>query len=559
MQKINNLFSKISNKSKKTFLIFSFVLMGVLSLNFVDNDFEIAKNIDIFSTVIKELQLNYVDEINSGDIVKTAIKSMLESLDPYTVFYSEDEIEDVKLLTTGQYGGIGALIQQDGEYVIISDPYEGTPSVKSGLKAGDKILEINGKSTKNKTTSDVSSALKGQPGTEVKLLILQYGETKPIEKRIIREEIKLPNIPYAKKITSEIGYIKLSQFTENASKEVKDAFLKQKEEGIKSLILDLRGNGGGLLQEAVNIMNIFVDKNNLIVSTKGKVKERNYSHKTIFPPLDLNIPVVVLVDNSSASASEIVAGSFQDLDRGVIIGQRTYGKGLVQNVLPLSYNCKLKITVSKYYIPSGRCIQSVEYFDKNDNKTNKKTNDSLAVSFKTKNGRLVYDKGGVEPDIIVETPKSINIVGSLYTKQLFFEFANKFHKENPTIPSAKDFAISDKIYSDFVSFLKSKDYDYETESEKYLLDLKITAQKEKYFDAIKDDYNKLFNKLKHDKEADLIKYKKEISLILKTEIISRYYYQKGQYEAIINEDPEILKAIEILNDKERYNSILKIK
>ncbi len=557
MKKIKTLFSSISKKTKRYILVFSIIFFGGITISFVDNDFEIAKNIDIFSTVLRELNSNYVDEINPGDIVKTAIDGMLESLDPYTVFYPESEMEEYKLITTGQYGGIGALITQQGDYVVISDPYEGTPAMKSGLNAGDKILEVNDKSAKGKTTSEVSAILKGQPGTILKLLILPYGETKPIEKSIIREEIKLPNIPYSQKITDDVGYIKLSQFTENAAKELKDAFLKQKEQGIKSLIIDLRGNGGGLLQEAVMIMNIFVDKDNLIVSTKGKVKDKNYNYKTIFPAVDNEIPIVVLVDPSSASASEIVAGSFQDLDRGVVIGQRTFGKGLVQNIIPISYNTKMKVTISKYYIPSGRCIQAIDYSDKNEGKKRKKIADSLAIAYKTKNGRVVYDRGGVDPDIIVSTPKGINIIASLYTKFLFFDFANKYKKEHPSIPAAKEFVINDNLYNEFISFVKTKDYDYETESEKYLSDLKKSAESEKYFDAIKDDYEKLFDKLKHDKNADLIKYKKEISLILRTEIVSRYYFQKGQYEVLFDDDPELKQAIEILNDTKKYQSILK--
>jgi carboxyl-terminal processing protease len=555
-----NIFKKVNTTRRKIVLVLSVVIMGWIGTAFIDQDFEIAKQIDIFSSVLRELNANYVDEINPGDLVNTAIDAMLESLDPYTVYYPESDLEEYKLMTTGQYGGIGSMIQQQGEYVIISDPYENSPAQKAGLKAGDKILEINGKSAKGKSTADVSAILKGQPGTVVKVLIQSYGETTTVEKNITREEIKLPNIPYADKVADDIAYIQLSQFTENAAKEVKEAFLKQKEQGAKGLILDLRGNGGGLLREAVLIMNIFVDKNITVVSTKGKLSEHNFEHKTVFPVVDPDIPIVVLVDENSASASEIVAGSFQDFDRGVIVGKRTYGKGLVQNVVPLSYNTRMKVTISKYYIPSGRCIQAIDYGDKSEGKKHKKVSDSTFVAFKTKNGRLVYDKGGIEPDIKIPDPKNIPVVGSLYVKNIFFDFANQYAKDHKTIPSAKQFVITEEIYQEFVAFVKkSADHQYTTQTEKTLATLKTLAEDEQYFDAIKEDYEKLNQKLMKEKEQDLIKYKKEISLILRSEIVSRYYYQKGQIEVMLSDDKELQKAIEVLHDKKQYRSILKMK
>lgn len=534
--------------------------MGWVGSSFIDQDFEIAKQIDIFSSVLRELNANYVDDMNPGDLVRTAIDAMLESLDPYTVYYPESDLEEYKLLTTGQYGGIGSVIQMQGDYVVISDPYENSPAQKAGLKAGDKIIEINGKSAKGKTTSEVSAALKGQPGTSFKLLIQSYGETATVEKIITREEIKLPNIPYAEKVADDVAYINLSQFTENAAKEVKEAFLRQKKEGAKSLILDLRGNGGGLLHEAVLIMNIFVDKNNTIVSTRGKLKDKNFDHKTIFPVVDPEIPVIVLVNETSASASEIVAGSFQDLDRGVIIGQRTYGKGLVQNIVPLSYNTRMKVTISKYYIPSGRCIQAIDYANKNEGKKHNKVSDSTFVAFKTKKGRLVYDKGGVEPDIVIPNPKSIPVVGSLYVNNLFFDFANLYAKNNKTISPAKQFVITEDIYQQFVTFVKQKnDNQYVTQTERTLTTLKTLAEDEQYFESIKEEYEKLQKKLEKEKEQDLVKYKKEICLILRSEIASRYYYQKGQIEVMLSDDPELQKAIELLHNPQQYKNILKIR
>lgn len=543
----------IPQKLRKYYLTFAALVILTIGLSTINNDFDVAKNIDIFSNVLKELNLNYVDPINVNDLVKTGIDAMLESLDPYTVFYPESDIEEYRLLTTGQYGGIGAVIQQQDDYVVISEPYEGFPAQKNGLSPGDKILEINDKSAKGKTTEEVSSILKGQPGTTIKLKILPFGETKPIIKEITREEIKLPNIAYAGKVDDKIGYVRLQQFTENAAKEVKDEFLKLKEQNIEGFILDLRGNGGGLLQEAVLIMNIFVDKDNLIVYTKGKTTDRNNQYKTIFPAVDTKIPIVVLVDEGSASASEIVTGAFQDLDRGVVIGERTYGKGLVQNVVPLPYNNSLKITISKYYIPSGRCIQAIDY----SQKTRFKASDSTFIPFKTRNGRTVFDKGGIEPDILVTNPTYSKIASSLYTKFLIFDFANQFFKNNKSIETPEKFVISDQIYNQFLEYIKNKDYDYETETESILKSLKVTADKEKYYSAVENEIKTLELKLKHNKEEDLSKFKNEIIELLQAEIISRYYYQKGQIQVMLKTDVEVIKAIEVLKNKTQYENILK--
>ncbi|MDD4575815.1 MAG: S41 family peptidase, partial [Bacteroidales bacterium] len=450
-----NMKNLFTNKIRKTALIVVFSCVAFFSFSFIHNDFEIAKNIDIFSSVIKELHLNYVDPINAGDLVKKAIDSMLESLDPYTVFYPESDIEEFRLLTTGQYGGIGAVIQQRDDYVIIAQPYEGFPAQKSGLKPGDKIIEINGKSAKGRTTEEVSTILKGQPGTSITLKIMPFGETKTIDKEIVREEIKLPNIPYAGKIDDKIGYVRLQQFTENAAKEVKEEFMKLKEQNIDGFVLDLRGNGGGLLHEAVLIMNLFVDRDNLIVYTKGKTTERNAQYKTMFPVLDNQIPIVVLINESSASASEIVAGAFQDLDRGLVVGERTFGKGLVQNVVPLPYNSRLKVTISKYYIPSGRCIQAIDYSG-NDRR---RLSDSTYIAFKTKNGRTVYDKGGIEPDVKITNPTFSKIASSLYGKNIIFDFVNEFQLKNASIPQPSSFEISDALFEEFVEYIKDKDYD----------------------------------------------------------------------------------------------------
>jgi len=548
-----NMKNLFTNKIRKTALIVLFSCVAFFSFSFIHNDFEIAKNIDIFSSVIKELHLNYVDPINAGDLVKKAIDSMLESLDPYTVFYPESDIEEFRLLTTGQYGGIGAVIQQRDDYVIIAQPYEGFPAQKNGLKPGDKIIEINGKSAKGRTTEEVSTILKGQPGTSIVLKIMPFGETKTIDKEIVREEIKLPNIPYAGKIDDKIGYVRLQQFTENAAKEVKEEFMKLKEQNIEGFVLDLRGNGGGLLHEAVLIMNIFVDRDNLIVYTKGKTIERNAQYKTVFPVFDNQMPVVVLIDEGSASASEIVAGAFQDLDRGVVVGERTFGKGLVQNVIPLPYNSRLKVTISKYYIPSGRCIQAIDY----SGSDRRRLSDSTYASFKTKNGRIVYDKGGIEPDVKVNNPTFSKIASSLYGKNIIFDFVNEFQRKNVSIADPSKFEISDALFKEFIEYIKDKDYDYETETEMAIKSLNKTAQKEQYLEAVQQEIKNLEAKIKHNKEEDVYTFKQEIIELLQAEIVSRYYFQKGQVEVMLRNDKEVEKAIEILKNKEEYYSILK--
>ncbi|MFZ4399600.1 MAG: S41 family peptidase [Bacteroidales bacterium] len=545
------------NSLKLKILLIFFILFSFSGFSQKNNDFEISKNLEIFTTLYRQLHLNYVDEISSGDLMKKGIDAMLDNLDPYTVYIPESDIEDYRLMTTGQYGGVGALIHQNGEYVIISDPYEGFPAFKAGLLPGDKIIEVNKQSAKGKSQNDISTIFKGQPGTNLTVLVEREGESKPIEKSLTREEIKLLNVPYYGLLGKDVGYIKLTSFTQDAGKDVKDALLKLKEKNnIKSIIIDLRGNGGGLLQEAVNIVNIFVDKGQLVVSTKGKVAERNFSHKTMEAPTDINIPLIVLVDRNSASASEIVSGAIQDLDRGLIVGQKTYGKGLVQNVFPVSYNAQVKITIAKYYIPSGRCIQAIDYAHKDEDGNSGKFPDSLKTAFKTKAGRIVYDGGGIEPDLVLEPEKISNIAISLLTKYLIFDYANFFKRKNASISSAKDFIVTDAIYDDFLKYINGKDYDYTTRSEKNLAELEAIAIKEGYFDAIKSEYKSLKDKLIHDKNADLVKNKEEIKSLLKTEIANRYFYQKGRIEASLSDDTEISKAIELLNDANRYKKLL---
>ena len=519
-----------------------------------DKYFEMNKAIETFGSVFKSLHTNYVDEINSGDLVKTAIDAMLAKLDPYTNFYPESEMEDVKLQLLGQYGGIGALIHYKDGVVYISEPYEDLPAYKAGIKAGDAIISVDGESAKGKTNDQVREKLRGQAGTEIELELERDGEI--IKKTFRREDIQLPNVPYYGMIEKKVGYIKLNEFTKQASDNVKSAFENLKRQNMQYLILDLRGNGGGLLQEAVNIVNLFVDKGQLVVSTKAKTADKNSVFKTTKKALDTKIPIVVLIDGASASASEIVSGSLQDFDRAVIMGQCSFGKGLVQNILPLIYNSQMKVTVSKYYIPSGRCIQAIDYSHRDKNGKANKIPDSLRTAFKTKGGRTVYDGLGIEPDIKIETKYASNIAITLISKFLCFDYATKFVKENPSIANVKDFEITDEIYNDFIEFLKDKDYSYTTTSERILDNLLSSAKEEKLGENTLKEIEQIKTEIAEDKKEDLTKYKEDIKQLLLSEIVVRYYNQKGRIEALLKHDNEVKEAIELLNNEEKYKKIL---
>lgn len=520
-----------------------------------NNNFEIAKNLDIYTTLYKELNTNYVDKLNAGELMKTGIDAMLESLDPYTTYIPESEIEDFKFITTGQYGGIGALIQKQGDNMVITEPYEDRPAQKAGIKAGDIILEIDGKPATGKSTDDISTVLKGQPGTTVNLKLERDGTS--FEKELLRENVKIDNVPYYGMLPQSVAYIKLTGFTQNAGNEVKDAFIDLKNNNeLNGVILDLRGNGGGLLMEAVNITNIFVDMGQQVVSTKGKLKNKNRIYKTKLAATDKDIPLVVLTDGHSASASEIVAGAVQDLDRGVIIGQRTFGKGLVQNIIPISYNAQAKMTVAKYYIPSGRCIQAIDYSNKDENGKSLSIPDSLATAFETMNGRTVYDGHGIEPDISIDLDDLSKLSYSLFTKYLFFEFANQYERTHPELPPAAEFVVKDDIYNDFIAFISDKDYDYTTSCEETLNELREAAVEENYFDNISAEFNALESIILENKKDDIENNKEEIKKILRIEIVTRYYYQKGKIISSLSDDDDIAKAIEVLNDTITYQSIL---
>lgn len=548
---------KLGKRGKVLLVIVS---LAALSVGFVaqgEKDFEIAKNLDIFVTLFREVNTFYVDETNPKELIDASIQGMLESLDPYTTYIPEEDQDEFKFMTTGKYGGVGALIRRAGNYTIISEPYQGFPAQRSGLIAGDTLIAIDGISTKGKSISEVSELLKGTPNTSLTIKLKRPGTDSILVKTITREQVSIPNVPYYGLMKNNVGYILLNNFTKDAGKEVKSAFNDLKAQGAKSIILDLRNNPGGLLNEAVNIVNIWVSKNQEVVSTKGKVKQWYSSYKTESSPVDTIIPIAVLVNRGSASASEIVAGSLQDLDRAIIIGQKTYGKGLVQTTRPLSYNTQLKITTAKYYIPSGRCIQALDYTHRNEDGSVGYIPDSLKSEFKTRNGRKVYDGGGIDPDISLESDMPGNITLALYTQNLMFDFATWYAIENKEIPKASEFVITDEIYNSFIQFLNDKHFDYKTLSSEKLSELEKTAQREGYIELVKSDLESLKEKLKGDKEKDLITFRKEISELLKDEIVSRYYYQKGRIETSIPDDPEITKAVEILGEKTSYSDILK--
>ncbi len=539
------------------------VLLGFTLFSFnqtATNYFEVSKNLDIFASVFREVNTYYVDDVDAGKLIKKGIDEMLNSLDPYTNFISESEAEDYRFQMTGQYGGVGAQIGQRGDYVMVIDPYEGFPAQKEDLRAGDLIIEIEGKTTKGKTTSDISKLLKGQPGTKVKLKIKREGEPQEIVKNLTREEIRVKNVPYFGMINDHIGYIRLQSFTNDAGKEVRDALATlKKNAALQSVVLDVRGNPGGLLFEAINIVNVFTPQGIEVVSTKGKVKEWEKTYRSLNPGLDLQIPLVVLTNRSSASASEIVSGSIQDLDRGVVIGQRTFGKGLVQNTRPLSYNTQLKVTTAKYYTPSGRCIQALDYTHRNEDGSVGQIPDSLKKEFKTKNGRKVYDGGGVDPDIAVAPKKYAKITESLMAKQLLFDFATSYRTKHTSIAPIREFKLTDADFESLKQFLASKEYDYSTNTEKALEELKKKAEDEKYFESIKSQYVLLKQNLTHDKQADLEKNKQEIMTLLEEEILRRYYFQNSRYEYSFTTDPDIQEAIKVLENPTQYKEILTAK
>lgn len=547
------------NFKKPIILILSAILTAGLLFSFVDkNDklFAIAKNLDIFASLIRELDSYYVDEINAEELVTIGINAMLEELDPYTEFIPEENSDDFRLMTTGEYAGVGALIGNRTGSNMILMPYKGFPAQSAGLRIGDEILKVDTVDVVNSLTSDISKLLKGPANTNVFVQVKRGTDT--ISVNLTRKKIVISNVPFYGKLDDQTGYIKLSDFTTNAASDVRNALVDLKSQGITRLVLDVRDNPGGILKEAVDIVNLFIPKGKEVVRTIGKLENVNSVYKTTKPPVDKDIPMVVLINERSASAAEIVAGALQDYDRAVLVGRRTFGKGLVQTTVPLSYNSQVKITTAKYYIPSGRCIQAIDYSQENrdENGNSISIPDSLRKEFRTKNGRIVLDGAGIEPDEKTETKSYAPITYSLVARNLVFEYGNKFFLENEMIANPRDFVVTDEIYADFVASLEGKDYDYTTYVEKTLEDLEKYALKEKFFDDIKPTIDDLKKKVSHNKEQDLVTFKFEIKEALREELVSRYYFQQGIIEASLVNDDDVKTALGILSSPVEINRVL---
>jgi len=539
-------------------IVVSIVLMAGISTGFLisqeTRDFRIAKNLDIFFSLFREVNTFYVDEIDPDKFIKAGVDNMLKTLDPYTVYYPESEVDEFKFMTTGKYGGIGSLVRGGDDYTVISEIYKGFPADLAGIKAGDLLKKVDGVSLKGFNTDKVSEKLKGNPGTPITLTIERNGEE--TDYQLKREKIAIPPVPYYGMIDSKTGYIRFRSFTQDCIDDVKNALTDLKTKNPQFIILDLRGNPGGLLTEAVEIVNLFVGPGNEVVSTKGKVKNFDEVFKTTKSPVDDKIKLAVLINRGSASASEIVAGALQDLDRGIIVGQRSYGKGLVQITRPLSYNTQLKITTAKYYIPSGRCIQARDFSHPNEDGSVGIIPDSLISEFKTKNGRIVKDGGGIAPDVEVLPETLSQISGELYLRNYIFDYATQYYWAHPEIKSPDDFKLTDKDYSDFKDMLVKRGFSYKTDTEESLTQLISNAKREKYYDMHKELFTKLEKDTEHSLDQDLSQFRTEISEMLEDEIIGRYFYEEGAIAWTIKKDDQIKKAMEIFNSKEEYSSIL---
>lgn len=544
---------------KIIFALLTIVIIGsgVLLMSSRNQDFKIAKSLDIYFTLFKELNLFYVDETDPEKLVEESINSMLESLDPYTTYISEKEMDDFKFMTTGKYGGIGAVIRKKDDYTMVVEPYEGSPAHKAGIMAGDIIKKIDNTSLKGIDIEEVSNLLKGTPNTKVKLLVERPYQEKRIDFDLIRKEISVPGVPYSGMLEDDIAYIRLTSFKEDCSEEIKKAYLELKKNKPKGLVLDLRSNPGGLLMEAIKIVSLFVDKNELVVDTRGKIKEFDAKYFTNSEAIDTEIPMVVLVNRGSASASEIVAGALQDYDRAVILGQRTFGKGLVQSTRPLSYNSQLKVTTAKYYIPSGRCIQALDYTHRNEDGSVGHIPDSLISEYKTRNGRIVTDGGGILPDqeIVPDYLSKFSII--LITQDLIFDFVTKYVASLNEIPDPLTFTISDTDYQEFIAYAKDIEFDYKTSSEEEFDKLVEIAKKEKYYEVAKNEFDALKTKLGRDKFKDFAIFKTEIMKLIQEEIISRYHLQKGVIVSSLKDDKLVNESILLLTNQQKVDSLLK--
>ncbi len=545
--------------------IITTVVIATGLLSFTIDYFQISKNIDVFSALYRDVNTTYVDDVEPSKLMRTCIDGMLKTLDPFTNYFSGSQIETAKMQQGGKFGGLGMEFEIMNDYPVITSVTQNQPADINGLKPGDMIKSIDGANTKDKKKDEVEKVLVGEPNSRIALTVerkTSLFDTKTLFFNIQRQEIQETNVPFYGMVAPEVACIKLKIFNEGAARDVRQAFdtLRKKNPGMKGLILDLRGNGGGLLNEAVNIVNLFIERDKLVVTTKGKVDEWNSTFKTTGEPLDAKIPVVVLTNSASASASEIVSGTLQDYDRAVIAGQRTYGKGLVQVTKPLSYNTMLKVTTARYYIPTGRCIQALNYAEKNADGSVKRIPDSLKNVFKTINtGRTVYDGGGIEPDVKLSKPAYSKIAETLLSKNYIFDFVTNYKLVHDSIDEAGKFKLSENDFNDFTAFIKTKDCNYKTESEEKLEALKSATTEEKYYDAVQKQYEAIQKKLTHDKEQDMATHRNEIVTLLENEIVGRYYYAYGKAKKSYQNDPEVAKAIELLNNPQQYEQLLTVK
>lgn len=532
------------------------VLMGGLFMAAANPDFALGRNLQILFNLFRELNLLYVDPIDSDKMLKDAAEGMVSKLDPYTELIPESEMSDFEIMTTGKYGGMGAMIRKSGDYVVIAQPYRGFPADKAGLVVGDLLLEVDGKDIKGMDVADVSALLKGTPGTPLRLKVKRLLTDRTEEVSFKRERITISGVTYSGMVADSIGYIAHSDFTEDCSSDIRNAFMSLKKQGMKGLILDLRGNGGGILQEAVKILSMFVPKGTEVVRMQGRQKQTDATFITQNEPIDTEIPLVVLVNSTSASASEIVAGAFQDLDRGVLIGQRTFGKGLVQSTIPLGYNAYVKLTTAKYYIPSGRCIQAIDYTHRAEDGSVGAVPDSLIREYVTSRGRKVYDGGGVMPDIRIPASYYSNFAIQLYNNGFIEDFANEYYKQHREGVDVDTFTLSEGDYRDFVTFMADKPVDFESETQEALDQLRKKAERDKYLDRIGDELSAIESKIKEDKQADLESFRDDITRLIEGEILLRYHYKDGVARHNLPADPGVVEAVGLLNDPVRYREIL---
>ena len=545
-------------KHRTSFIWTSAIVIFLLTIlvSYKAVDFKTSKSLDIFFSLFRELTVFYVDKSDPEELIKVGINAMLDHLDPYNEFIPEEGKEQFDFQTTGEYGGMGALIRHSKNYPIISEIYEGTPSQKVGLMVGDTILWINKENVKGKSVDNVSKMLKGAPKTSLNIWVRRQGHKDSLNFIFDREKIHIPSVPYSGIIHEDVGYIKMASFTSDSYREVENALKELKSKNATSIILDLRGNPGGLLYEAVKTVNLFVEKNQLVVNTKGQIKEFDQEYKTPSKPIDAKIPLVVLVDRASASASEIVAGALQDLDRAVIVGDRTFGKGLVQATRPLPYNTQLKVTTAKYYIPSGRCIQAVDFSQRNEDGSINFIPDSLVKAFSTKNGRKVFDGGGISPDKPFPVSFYSRVSSVLYARNMFFDYATRYRLSNTSISHPTSFSITNEEYDDFITFINNQGFEYQSQTEASLKEFIETAKEEKYYSIAQNIIDSLQSVIEANRNKDLLFFREEIKSLLEEEIVSRYYYQKGRSEYMVNKDKALNLCIEVLKDSKQYSSIL---